>query len=114
MTAENGSILPAVTVYGEYLRYIRRRCWEEMTRMVESLALSEKVFLWVLLVPAGWSDAARHMMSEAAVIAGLNSAGSEFEFVSEPVAAILFEQEELFHSTDPRTFEHCHDQPDDL
>ena len=61
------------------------------------------MFLWVLLVPAGWSDAARQMMSEAAITAGLSSEGSE----PTRVAAILFEQQEEFHLANPPTFEQC-------
>ena len=65
VTATNGNTLPAEIVFAEYLYFMKCE-WEPKP----SDRLSD--ILWVLPVPATWSDEAKETMKVAAQKVGLN------------------------------------------
>jgi len=89
VTATNGNTLPAEIFFAEYLHSMKC-AWEAKPKdQVNSI-------LWVLPVPATWSDIAKQTMKEAAQKVGLHKNGSNFVVLSDTVVAALSVIEELY------------------
>lgn len=73
LKAENGKTLPALKVFSESIRYLKNH-FEDLLRKTtirDDFQVYESswidVILWVLTVPAIWSDEAKQFMCDAAV-----------------------------------------------
>ncbi|KAJ5347015.1 actin-like ATPase domain-containing protein [Penicillium brevicompactum] len=76
----------AVQVSGEYLRHLVLHVNETLQRRFGDAAKSLEI-IFVLTVPAVWSDKAKDATLQAAIMAGINS--NQISLVSEPEAAAL-------------------------
>ena len=91
VTATNGNTLPAEIVFAEYLHFMKCALKPKPRDQANGI-------LWVLPVPALWSDAAKQMMKVAAQKVGLNKGGSDFVVLSDSVVAALSALEDLYES----------------
>ncbi|XP_053373565.1 heat shock 70 kDa protein 12A-like [Mercenaria mercenaria] len=81
-----GKEMAAMDIFTMAIKYIKDKLTEE-TRLGKT-DLEEHEILWVLTVPAIWSDAAKQFMREAAQKAGIS--GNQLKLVLEPEAASLY------------------------
>jgi hypothetical protein len=59
VTAANGGTLPALTVFAESLRFLREQAHRRITAACN---VSNEEMMWIVTVPAIWSDAAKQFM----------------------------------------------------
>lgn len=83
-----GKEMPAMTIFTMVIKYLREKLVEQTRR--SKTDIEEHEILWVLTVPAIWSDAAKQFMREAAKKAGILN--TQLKLVLEPEAASLFGQ----------------------
>ncbi|WAR11764.1 HS12B-like protein [Mya arenaria] len=81
-----GKKMPAMTIFSMSLRYLRDHLVEALTRQVDGI--KETDILYVLTVPAIWSDAAKQFMREAAIQAGFDA--DRIMLALEPEAASIW------------------------
>ena len=64
LEASNGKTLPAIDVFAFAIRYLKDDVMTECRRKVAGTILDSDI-LWVLTIPAIWTDAAKQFMREA-------------------------------------------------
>ncbi|XP_069130594.1 heat shock 70 kDa protein 12B-like [Argopecten irradians] len=83
---DQGAKMPAMTVFSSSIKYLKDHMMETCRNQVHNIEDSD--ILWVLTVPAIWSDASKQFMREAAVKAGIESCS--LRIALEPEAASLY------------------------
>jgi long-subunit acyl-CoA synthetase (AMP-forming) len=64
LTAANGVDIPAKTIFGHGISFLKNHALENFKR--SGTDLDESEIQWVITVPAIWTDAAKQFMREAA------------------------------------------------
>ncbi|WAR07808.1 HS12A-like protein [Mya arenaria] len=86
---QTGKEMKAIDVYSIVLQYFHKRCMEHVVHVKSDQniqGLSSKQILWMLSIPAIWTDSARQFMREAATNGGIENV----RLVLEPEAGALF------------------------
>ncbi|XP_060064370.1 heat shock 70 kDa protein 12B-like [Ylistrum balloti] len=83
---DQGHTMPAMKVFSACIKYLKDQMMEFCKKQVTDINISD--ILWVLTVPAIWSDASKQFMREAAVEAGIK--GDHLMIALEPEAASLY------------------------
>ncbi|KAL3851684.1 hypothetical protein ACJMK2_015411 [Sinanodonta woodiana] len=81
-----GSTLPAIFVFSKAIEYMKKHFIDSLS--TSGLSYPENETLWVLTVPAIWSDQAKQFMRKAAEKAGILS--DKLVLALEPEAAAIF------------------------
>ncbi|XP_052816567.1 heat shock 70 kDa protein 12B-like isoform X2 [Mya arenaria] len=84
-----GKKMPAMTIFEMSIRYLRDHLVAELKKQVGGI--SESDVLYVITVPAIWTDAAKQFMREVAVNAGIDS--DRIKLALEPEAASIWCQQ---------------------
>lgn len=83
--------IPAVTVVSHFLQGLRATTLESInSTLMGQEFIKQSKFLWVLTIPAIWSDHAKNYMVQAAEAAGYGKHREDFHFVSEPEAGAVY------------------------
>jgi len=82
-------LLP-VTVVADFLESVRKVTVASIERTYGTEWVAEKDMLYVLTVPAIWSDSAKSLMVQAAEKAGFGKHRTDFNLVSEPESAAAY------------------------
>ncbi|NXM36977.1 HS12B protein, partial [Oxyruncus cristatus] len=92
LKATNGKMLPALTVFSESLRYLKRHALNTIQEASFQTICDEEEITWVITVPAIWSSAAKQFMRLAAKEAGMISdmLSENLIIALEPEAASLW------------------------
>ncbi|KAK3587875.1 hypothetical protein CHS0354_019764 [Potamilus streckersoni] len=85
-----GKTMPAIHVFAESIRYLKDQLEEAM--QVKGITVNMKDILWVVTVPAIWSDSAKQLMREAANRAGILN--EDLILALEPEAASIWCKED--------------------
>ena len=93
MVAENENTLPAITVFGQYLEHMKTWILHNYHLIVTVPKVLAEIY-WVLPIPSTWGEAAKQMMEDAAIMAGLKNEGYEFRTIPESSAVVLYVLEE--------------------
>ncbi|XP_060064371.1 heat shock 70 kDa protein 12B-like [Ylistrum balloti] len=83
---DQGHTMPAIKVFSACIQYLKDHMVEFCKLHVTDINISD--IMWVLTVPAIWSDASKQFMREAAVGAGIK--GDHLMIALEPEAASLY------------------------
>ncbi|XP_053398514.1 heat shock 70 kDa protein 12A-like [Mercenaria mercenaria] len=93
---EKGRSMIAVKLFAAVIKYFKQLILKAMQDGKEAhLDSIEEHTLWIVTVPAIWSDAARHIMKEAAVTAGIRE--EKLRLVLKPEAAVVFLRNQKHH-----------------
>ncbi|XP_053383654.1 heat shock 70 kDa protein 12A-like isoform X2 [Mercenaria mercenaria] len=82
----HGKELPAIEVFAVVINYLTEKIYAQIRNI--SSAFQEDEILWVITVPAIWSDSAKQFMRKAASKAGLEA--NNVKLILEPEAASLY------------------------
>lgn len=88
LRATNGTMVPAVTVISQALSFMMQHVMERL-RVGVAVSVLPTDILWVLTVPAIWSNGAKQLMREAALKAGLYTDERQLLLALEPEAAAI-------------------------
>ncbi|XP_069110217.1 heat shock 70 kDa protein 12B-like, partial [Argopecten irradians] len=83
---DQGRSMQAIKVFTAAIKYLKDHMMETCNNQMTGIQSSD--ILWVLTVPAIWSDASKQFMREAAVAAGID--GNRLKIALEPEAASLY------------------------
>ncbi|XP_069131206.1 heat shock 70 kDa protein 12B-like [Argopecten irradians] len=83
---DQGQSMQAIKVFTAVIQYLKDHMMKTCNKQMTGIKASD--ILWVLTVPAIWSDASKQFMREAAVAAGIN--GDNLKMALEPEAASLY------------------------
>ncbi|XP_053400870.1 heat shock 70 kDa protein 12B-like [Mercenaria mercenaria] len=81
-----GKSMPALDVFAMCLRYIRKHLLDAIDK--QGMSLKDNEVVWVITVPAIWSDPAKQFMREAAVQSGISN--EHLILALEPEAASIY------------------------
>ncbi|XP_030581875.1 heat shock 70 kDa protein 12A-like [Archocentrus centrarchus] len=90
--AANRKSMKALKVFTAALRYMKEHSLETIKNNTEGRRFIASDFIWVLTVPAIWDPSAKQFMREAAIQAGIVTAGTEHNLIIalEPEAASVW------------------------
>ncbi|XP_069131214.1 heat shock 70 kDa protein 12B-like [Argopecten irradians] len=83
---DQGQSMQAIKVFTAAIKYLKDHMMETCSNQMIGITLAD--ILWVLTVPAIWSDASKQFMREAAEAAGI--AGNRLKIALEPEVASLY------------------------
>ncbi|XP_052792927.1 heat shock 70 kDa protein 12A-like isoform X2 [Mya arenaria] len=82
----SGRKMPALTIFSMAIRYLKEQLME--TLLSSKAGISESDIMYVITVPAIWSDGAKQFMKEAAIEAGID--GKQIGLALEPEVAAIW------------------------